>query len=68
MKRIGIVPRLPKARSGKILRSTVRRLADSEPFQIPATIDEHAVLQGIREALQSLGYARESGSRIGEPG
>jgi propionyl-CoA synthetase len=65
MKRIGIVTRLPKTRSGKILRGTMSKLADSEPFQTPATIEEPAVLNDIRATLQSLGYARESGSRIG---
>jgi propionyl-CoA synthetase len=40
-------------------------MADGEPFQIPATIDEPAVLGDIEKALRSLGYARESGSRIG---
>jgi len=65
LKQIGIVARLPKTRSGKVLRGTMRKMADGEPFQIPATIDEPAVLGDIGKALRSLGYARESGSRIG---
>jgi len=65
LKQVGIVARLPKTRSGKVLRGTMRKMADGEPFQIPATIDEPAVLDDIRRALRSLGYARESGSRIG---
>src|SRR6202049_5147903 len=64
LKQVGIVARLPKTRSGKVLRATMRKMADAEPFQIPATIDEPSVLEDIRRALQSLGYARESGSRI----
>jgi propionyl-CoA synthetase len=65
LKQVGIVARLPKTRSGKVLRGTMRKMADGEPFQIPATIDEPAVLDDIRKALRSLGYALESGSRIG---
>jgi propionyl-CoA synthetase len=65
LKQVGIVARLPKTRSGKVLRGTMRKMADGEPFQIPATIDDPAVLDDIRRALRSLGYARESGSRIG---
>jgi propionyl-CoA synthetase len=65
LRQVGIVARLPKTRSGKVLRGTMRKMADGEPFQIPATIDEPAVLDDIRKALRSLGYAREPGSRIG---
>lgn len=65
LKHVGIVARLPKTRSGKVLRGTMRKMADAEPFQVPATIDEPAVLDDIRRALQALGYARDSGSRIG---
>jgi len=65
LKQVGIVARLPKTRSGKVLRATMRKMADAEPFQVPATIDEPAVLDEIRTALQALGYARDSGSRIG---
>jgi propionyl-CoA synthetase len=43
----------------------MRRIADAEPFQVPATIDEPAVLDGIRTALQAAGYARDSGAKIG---
>jgi len=65
LKQVGIVARLPKTRSGKVLRGTMRRMADAEPYQVPATIDDPAVLDDIRRALQALGYARDSGSRIG---
>jgi propionyl-CoA synthetase len=63
LKKVGIVARLPKTRSGKVLRATLRKMADAEPFQIPATIDEPSVLDEIGKVLRSLGYARESGSR-----
>jgi propionyl-CoA synthetase len=52
-----VVDRLPKTRSGKVLRGTVRRIADGEPYQVPATIDDPLVLAEIRTVLQRLGYA-----------
>jgi propionyl-CoA synthetase len=53
-----VVERLPKTRSGKILRGTMRRIADSEHFTTPATIDDPAILEEMRDALNSIGYAR----------
>jgi len=53
-----VVDRLPKTRSGKILRATMVKLADSETFKMPATIDDPAILDEIRAALQTLGYAK----------
>lgn len=53
-----VVDRLPKTRSGKILRATMVKIANSEPFKSPATIDDPAILDEIRLALQSLGYAK----------
>ena len=47
-----IVKRLPKTRSGKILRGTMRKIADGEPYQIPATIDDPVVLTEIADALR----------------
>jgi propionyl-CoA synthetase len=55
---VAIVQRLPKTRSGKVLRSTMRKIADSEPFAPPATIDDPAILEEIRAAVCELGYAR----------
>ena len=55
-----VVSRLPKTRSGKMLRGTMRRIADGEPFQVPSTIDDPAILDEITTALRGLGYARES--------
>ena len=54
-----VVDRLPKTRSGKILRATMVKIADGEAFKMPATIDDPAILDEIRLALQSLGYARD---------
>ncbi|MBT8459464.1 MAG: propionyl-CoA synthetase [Boseongicola sp.] len=52
------VPRLPKTRSGKILRGTMVKIADSAEFKMPATIDDPAILDEIKEALQGIGYAK----------
>ncbi|MCJ2053381.1 propionyl-CoA synthetase [Methylobacterium sp. J-070] len=49
------VPRLPKTRSGKILRATMKRIADDEPWTMPATIDDAAVLDEIGESLKGRG-------------
>jgi propionyl-CoA synthetase len=53
-----VVDRLPKTRSGKILRATMVKIADSEEFKMPATIDDPAILDEIKEALQSIGLAK----------
>jgi propionyl-CoA synthetase len=53
-----VIDRLPKTRSGKILRATMVKIADNETFKMPATIDDPAILDEIKEALQTLGYAR----------
>ena len=55
-----VVERLPKTRSGKILRATMVKLADSEPFKLPATIDDPAILDEIKAALQTIGYAKSA--------
>ena len=46
-----VVKRLPKTRSGKILRGTVRKIADKEEYKMPATIDDPAILDEIKEEL-----------------
>jgi propionyl-CoA synthetase len=53
-----VVKRLPKTRSGKILRGTMKRIADGQEYTVPATIDDSAVLHEIAEALQALGYPK----------
>ncbi|UWQ30851.1 MULTISPECIES: propionate-CoA ligase PrpE [unclassified Leisingera] len=52
-----VVDRLPKTRSGKILRGTMVNIADGTPWKMPATIDDPAVLDEIKDALQTIGYA-----------
>ena len=53
-----VVDRLPKTRSGKILRGTMVKIADSESFKMPATIDDPVILDEIKVALQTIGYAK----------
>ncbi|HKY95749.1 MAG TPA: propionyl-CoA synthetase [Kiloniellales bacterium] len=53
-----VVLRLPKTRSGKILRATIRKIADNEAFKTPATIDDPAILDEIKGVLQGIGYAK----------
>ena len=50
------VKRLPKTRSGKILRGTIRKIANGEAWHMPATIDDPAILDEMAEALKQLGY------------
>jgi propionyl-CoA synthetase len=53
-----VVDRLPKTRSGKILRGTMVSIADGKPYKMPATIDDPAILDEISEALATIGYPR----------
>jgi len=53
-----VVDRLPKTRSGKILRGTMVKIADSKEFKLPATIDDPIILKEIKEALTTIGYAK----------
>ena len=46
-----VVKRLPKTRSGKVLRGTVRKIADNEPYKMPATIDDPVILDEIKADL-----------------
>ncbi len=57
-KLVAVVDRLPKTRSGKILRGTMVNIADNKPFKMPATIDDPAILDEIKVALKPLGYAK----------
>jgi propionyl-CoA synthetase len=54
---VAIVARLPKTRSGKVLRGTMRAIADRQTYNIPATIDDPRSLEEIADALRALGYA-----------
>jgi propionyl-CoA synthetase len=53
-----VIDRLPKTRSGKILRGTMVKIADGQEYKMPATIDDPAILDEIRTALQGLGLAK----------
>jgi propionyl-CoA synthetase len=58
-KLVTIVDRLPKTRSGKVLRGTMKKIADGEPYKVPATIDDPSILGEIESALSDLGYPSE---------
>ena len=55
-KTASVVQRLPKTRSGKILRGTMQKIADGKEFKVPATIDDPAILVEIGDALGEVGY------------
>ena len=57
-KSAAVVKRLPKTRSGKILRGTIKKIADGTPYNIPATIDDPVILDEIRESLGQMGYPK----------
>ncbi|MGH7917760.1 MAG: hypothetical protein ACREQE_09845, partial [Candidatus Binataceae bacterium] len=56
-----VVERLPKTRSGKILRGTMRKIADGEDYKMPATIDDPVILGEIAAHLKGAGYAKGGG-------
>ena len=58
-----VVKRLPKTRSGKILRGTIKKIADGAAYQIPPTIDDPLILDEITADLSTLGYAAGSARR-----
>jgi len=55
-----IVKRLPKTRSGKILRGTMRSIADRKDYKVPATIDDYSILDEIEESLGKIGYGKKA--------
>ena len=57
-KRALVIDRLPKTRSGKILRGTMVKIADGTDWKMPATIDDPVILDEITLALKSIGLAR----------
>lgn len=59
-KTAAVVERLPKTRSGKILRGTMRKIADAVDYPVPATIEDPGVLDEITQALREIGYAKSS--------
>ncbi len=58
-KQTAVVGRLPKTRSGKILRGTMRKIADGEDYRVPSTIDDPSSLGEIEGAVQAIGYGGE---------
>ena len=54
-----LVDRLPKTRSGKTLRGTVRKIADGESYRVPSTMDDPAILPEIEAAVQTIGYGKK---------
>ncbi|MBP2563046.1 propionyl-CoA synthetase [Neorhizobium galegae] len=58
-KTVMVVHKLPKTRSGKILRGTMQKIADDMPWKMPATIEDATVLDEITAILKANGYARE---------
>ncbi|MFB7146158.1 propionyl-CoA synthetase [Agrobacterium deltaense] len=54
-----VVEKLPKTRSGKILRSTIRKIADGSDWRMPATIDDPTALEGVAVALRTIGLASD---------
>jgi len=54
-----VVKRLPKTRSGKILRGTVKKIADGVGYKVPPTIDDPVILDEMTDALRRIGYAKE---------
>ena len=57
LNKITVVDRLPKTRSGKVLRGTVAKIADGAEWIMPATIDDPVILDEITAALKNIGYA-----------
>ncbi|HEX4994283.1 MAG TPA: propionyl-CoA synthetase [Methylomirabilota bacterium] len=57
-KTVAVVKRLPKTRSGKILRGTMKKIADGVEHAVPATIDDPAILGEISDSLKALGYPK----------
>ena len=62
-KTVMTVKRLPKTRSGKILRGTMRQIADGETWKMPATIDDPAILDEITGVMSERGMVREAADK-----
>jgi len=58
-KQAAFVDQLPKTRSGKVLRGTIRKIADGADYSVPSTIDDRASLDEIEEAVGTIGYGKE---------
>lgn len=67
-KTVMVVPKLPKTRSGKILRGTMQKIADDMPWTMPATIEDPGTLDVVRETLWKNGFAHEEKSVVAPAG
>ena len=54
-RKVCVVPRLPKTRSGKILRQVLRQMIDGDPYKVPSTIDDPAILEEVASVLLDMG-------------
>lgn len=63
LKEVLIVERLPKTRSGKILRKMIRQIAAGEEYQVPSTIDDPSSLEDVREVLSEAGVGQAHQAR-----
>lgn len=63
---VSAVPKLPKTRSGKILRATMRKIADNQEYTVPATIEDPQTLDVVRNTLTRMGYANALTKALGE--
>jgi propionyl-CoA synthetase len=59
-KKATVVQRLPKTRSGKVLRGTMKRIADRQEWRMPATIDDPVIFEEITDSLAEVGYGPEA--------
>ena len=59
-KKATVVERLPKTRSGKVLRGTMKRIADRQEWRMPATIDDPVIFEEITDSLAEVGYGPEA--------
>ncbi len=57
-KQATVVKRLPKTRSGKLLRGTIQKIADNKDYRAPATIDDPEILREMEQSLERIGYAK----------
>ena len=58
LNQIVVIDRLPKTRSGKVLRGTMAKIADGEEWTMPATIDDPVILDEIGASLKTIGYPK----------
>jgi len=58
-KQATVVKRLPKTRSGKILRGTIRKIADGDKYSVPSTIDDPVILNEFEDAVKTIGYGKK---------